>query len=170
MAIKLEDHYPLSPRELFGIHTSMAFYERRYQDSGVDQYNIEVFQSRANGMDIHVEINPPIQMPDGIPRMARKLVPERQRIKYSAIWHIHSDDHIEAEYTYDTQGFPIIVRGKRTLRLTDDGTHNLNNYHVECNVPMFGNILAGIIEDRVRTEMEVDEVAIKDYIAQLQAS
>lgn len=170
MAIKLDDHYPLSPRELYNIYTDQAFYEKRYAGAGVDQYTFEEFSPRHDGYDIFVEINPPIHVPDGVPKMARKMVPERQRIKYSAVWKIHNDNHFVAEYIYDTQGFPVIVKGTRTMKTSDQGTHNVGEFHIECSVPMFGKLLAGLIEDRVRLEMEADEVAVKEYIRELQSA
>ncbi|MGM0563135.1 MAG: DUF2505 domain-containing protein [Pseudomonadota bacterium] len=167
MAIQLDNHYPLSPRELFEIYTDKAFYEKRYAGAGVDQYTFEAFTPKTDGFEIFIEINPPIEIPDGVPKAARKLVPERQRTKYSAIWTIHDDDHMVAEYTYDVQGKPIVVAGSRTLRGEKAGTRNIGAFDIECSIPVFGGLLASLLEDRVRREMEADEVAVQEYIRQM---
>ncbi|EDY85737.1 conserved hypothetical protein [gamma proteobacterium HTCC5015] len=164
MAIKLDNHYPLSPRELFEIYTDKGFYEKRYAGAGVDQYTFESFQARDDGFDIHIEINPPIEIPSGVPKAARKLVPERQKTKYSAIWTIHSDDHMEALYTYDVQGKPIKVVGQRILQAHSEGTHNQGAFNIECQIPVFGKLLANLLEERVQKEMEADEAAVQEYI------
>lgn len=164
MAIELDNHYPLSPRELFDIYTDSQFYEKRYAGSGVDQYTFETFTPRDGGFDIHIEINPPIDIPEGVPKAARKLVPERQRTKYSAIWTIHSDDHMEATYIYDVQGKPIKIIGSRVLQSEGGGTRNRGVFHIECQIPVFGKLLASLLEDRVKKEMEADEIAVQEYI------
>lgn len=164
MTIHFSNCYPVAPETLFSIFTQKKFFEQRYAETEVDEYTIQRFTQTADGFDIAIEINPPIHIPKGVPTAAKKLMPNRQKILYTARWKKDGESSWSAEYCYDVQGKPIKIIGGRQIRATAQGCSNEVNFKVETNLPIFGKLLADIVEARVERELAADEKALGEHI------
>ena len=167
MSIQFSNNYPVPPELLFKAFTQQSFFEQRYAETEVDEYTIQRFVGTANGFDIAIEINPPIQVPKGIPTTAKKLLPARQKILYTALWKKDGDSTWLADYCYDVQGKPIKIIGQRRLVATAEGCSNEVVFHVKTSLPLFGKLLAEIVETRVKSELAADEHALQQYIEKI---
>lgn len=165
MAIKFSDRYPISADKLYELLTQMRFFEQRYQDTGVEEYTVKQYAQRTDGFDIAIDLLAPIEVPNAVPKAARKMVPAVQEMQFSMIWHQQPNGWL-AEYCYNVVGRPIKVLGTRLIENSDDDTCISNmDFHVECSIPMFGKILAEVLEKRIRLELESDERALNAFIA-----
>ena len=164
MSIHFSNYYPVSPETLFSVFTQQAFFEQRYTETEVDEYTIQHFSETPDGFDIAIEINPPIHIPAGIPSAAKRLIPKRQKILYTAVWKKDGESSWSAEYCYDVQGKPIKIKGYRQLSARDEGCFNEVRFEVETSLPLFGKLLADIVEARVEQELAADERALEQYI------
>ena len=167
MSIQFSNNYPVPPELLFKAFTQQRFFKQRYAETEVDEYAIQRFAETADGFDIVIEINPPIQVPKGIPAAAKRLMPARQKILYTALWKKDGNSVWHADYCYDVQGKPIKIIGQRRLSATAEGCSNEVAFHVETSLPLFGKLLAEIVEARVKSELAADELALQEYVKQL---
>lgn len=167
MSIQFSNNYPIPPELLFKAFTQRGFFEQRYAETEVDEYTIQRFSATANGFDIAIEITPPIHPPKGIPSAAKKLIPARQKIFYTALWTKGRGSTWSVNYCYDVQGKPIKIVGLRRLTSTAEGAYSEVEFRVESSLPLFGKILAELIEARVKHELAADERALQDHIEQL---
>lgn len=164
MSIHFSNHYSVPPAVLYAAFTQQAFFERRYAETEVDEYTIRRFSKIINGFDIAIELNPPIHAPKGLPAAAKRLLPARQKILYTALWEKTGESSWSAEYCYDVQGKPIKIKGRRTINAITEGSANTVEFHVETKLPLFGRLLAEIVEARVKQELAADEQALGRYI------
>mgnify|MGYP000165071177 CR=1 FL=1 len=164
MSIHFSSHYPVSPQVLFTAFTQQTFFEQRYAETEVDEYTIQRFCETPDGFDIAIEINPPIHVPKGVPSAAKRLIPKRQKILYTAVWRNEAEATWSALYCYDVQGKPIKILGQRQIRAAVQGCSNEVSFKVETSLPLFGKVLADIVESRVERELAADEKALEEYI------
>lgn len=155
-------HAPLS--RIYDIYTSHAFYEARYKRSGINNYTINRFDKHEDECHIEITLESSIEVPSSIPSPARSLVPKTQTVIYQASWKRVDDDRMEAEYIYKTPEDTVEVKGKRTLISKDGATQNTTLFETDCRIPLFGQLLAGFIEQRIEKECESDHIILSEFL------
>lgn len=145
MAILFSDQYPISPNQLRLIFADASFFTQRFTETGIIAYEQLAFEVSDDTMDIAYRLTTPIEIPKGIPKAAIKLLPAEQVMVYSMKWQ-RSNQGWQADYCYTVKNKPITITGTRQLQACESGCQSKVEFHVNANIPVFGKILAEVLE------------------------
>ena len=165
MDVTAERRYPVNVEELYGILTSRAFFEQRYQWGKVDDYRFEVFEPAGDGF--HIRIAQPIEIRlDKVPAFARKLLPSEAELVTEFHWRPATGGY-QADYRFQLGNVPVKVSGTMTLLADGDQSRQITRVAVHSSLPLVGRKLERLIGERFDKALEGDYRHTLRYIEEV---
>jgi len=123
----------------------------------------DVTGSPADGFTIAVRRTLPT---DQIPAQVRPFVGDRLEIRQAEVWEAREGDLRTGTIAVEIAGAPVRVTGTVRLEpLPDGGTRQVYDGEVRATVPLFGAAVAEAAARAVRTTLEAEGAAGREWLA-----
>lgn len=148
MHFRHELSYPASPDEVYEMLADPGFRERVSAAQDVVSADVAI-DRRDEGFSL---VNDQVQRTDGLPSFARKFAGQTTRAIQTEEW----PDRTGGSLQIDAPGKPSSMVGTIALVAAGPGTTEVVELEIKVKVPLIGGKLEKLLEDQVRTGMDVE--------------
>lgn len=162
MRVTQQRRFSLSAAQLMERLTQQAFYEARFAQQGVENYQFEQCAAQTQGFVVHIVRTIEVDM-NGIPSFARRFVSSSMPLTTRFVWQHQGSAPFLGSYKVSIGNAPVSITGKVQISaLCEQQCEQLIDIEITSGVPVIGKKIARALAERV------EDVIEKDYQATLQ--
>ena len=133
---------------------------------GMGHHGVTVLEQDQTDGELRIVVTREVDI-DGIPGFAKRFVKPRNTVVSTDRWQHRGDGTYGGEFTLDTKGAPIEIRGTTLLTPDGDSTHYEVTVDIEVKVPLVGGKLAdfskGIVEKQLTQEFALSDTWLASH-------
>lgn len=163
MKLHHEDHYAISPAELFRVFTDRDFYERRFAKS---EGETEFVHFGPRGGRFVIDVRRHVRMRAGtqVPALAQRFIRDVNVLRTVMEWDLSRGESHRGTYRFEIERVPVEVTGHMHVEPRGAGAVNRLEMNVRCSIPLVGGKIAEMVAERARRSLERDHESTLAYL------